>query len=1172
MVKNYIGFLESEIFTRSPIATVLVNLNDKVLDLNEAFEKMFQHKKIDIIDKHLNDVIVPQEYLDQAISFSKVLEKGHYLIEETKRKRKDGVLLDVSLAAYKIELNNKENLIVVSYFAIKDKIELKTNLEKKEKERLLIDKRFSTLTESSVIGVGIISENDTYIFVNHTLANMLGYQKEELIGKSLAFIVPPEEAKNFAEFKEMHRDAKNFVAQATLLKKNGQKIFAYVSESVLLDIGEKIKERIGIIIDITAVKEAEEKIKRERDKAQNYLDIAGVIILTLDIEGKITLINAKGCSVLEYDQDELIGKNWIDVAIQKNQRKAIKQIFDEIVGSSEKVERKIESEVITKSGNIRTLSWNNYPLRDDSGRIIGVISSGEDITERKEAEQALRDSEEKFRTISSSAKDAIIIVNDDGQINYWNQSAEKIFGYLRSEVMREKVHSLLAPDRPMNFAEKEFLQFQRTGKSSVIGRTLELRVKRKDGIYIPVELSLSAVNIKGKWNAIGIARDISERKKAEMQIREGHDKALEASKFKSQFLANMSHEIRTPMNAIIGMTELALLTELNAEQREYLEMVKTSADSLLSLLNDILDFSKIEAGKLEIEFMPFSLQETIGSTLPSLAIRAHQKGLEIAYNIDAKVPKRLLGDPLRIQQIITNLIGNAIKFTETGEVVLNVLPLQKNDNEITLLFSVSDTGIGIPDDKRSKIFELFSQADGSMTRKYGGTGLGLAISSNLVKLMGGEIWVDSVFGKGSTFYFTVKFKVLREQSIQPSDTLSKQLSNKTVLIVDDNATNRRILKDIIKHWEMIPIEAESGNEAIDILNNMVKKETYPDYILMDSNMPGMDGFSTVEKIRQIENGKAVKIMMISSGNNIAEIHRCEELGILAHIFKPVNPYKLRQLMIDIIHDKKPSEEKSFEKTRETDKGLYLNVLLAEDNPVNQKLTVKILEKKSCKVSVAGNGEEALNAYKNNKFDIVLMDVQMPVMDGLIATAKIREMEKATGTRTPIVAMTAHALKGDRERFLAVGMDGYVAKPIKIADLDKEIYRVMKLSEQTKDEKPGEVTEDRTSFKDVLMQKFGQDIEMLKETIIIFLEESPDQIIAIKNAIIRKDVEKLQFNAHKIKGSIGVFDETDIYYDALKLEELGKEGKIEEADKIILSFEDKYIALREELKKIVSEFK
>jgi len=1404
MTVPVLDYLNSEIYKRSPIATVVLDQDENILDANEAFMNLFKYKIENIRNNKINDLIVPKELIREALNISKCLEDGKYIIEGTKRKRKDGILLDVSVTAYTIRLDDKQHLIIANYFEIKDKIDLKASLEKSEKEFQAIfesspvgiivcegdtqnvldlnlaaleileterdqiigkscedyivstsqiyaddhtikeecmlrlpngtekkifntskpifisgkkyivnnvvditevrksekrlhmleyavsqsldgiaitdttgkiifvnktwvdqhgltqsevsklkiknfqrdstkqsdqnhdkqikgkdgykpyshilrkrkdgapfpasvsltkiqdnkgnqigeieivhdisrildyeeklrdkEQRFNAITESSIIGVGITDINEAFIFANHALTEMLGYEKEELIGLNLASFVGEDEYQKFKEYSVKRNQGESDIYQAILKKKSGEKVYTYVYASPLFDAAGNFEGTIGIILDITALKKTQEQLEYERDKAQNYLDIAGVIILTLDLKGNINLINSKGCEVLGYKEEELLGKNWFKTAISKEHRKGIETLFNELISVPNMTEDIFVGEVLTKNGNIRTISWKNHLLHGADGNVSGVLSSGEDITEQKEAEQDLRDSEEKFRTISASAKDAIIIMDDQGQVTYWNQSASRIFGFQKSEIIGKSLHPMLAPDRPKDFNRSEMLEFQKTGKSSVIGRTLDLTVKRKDGIYIPIELSLSAVKLKGRWNAIGIAREVAERKKAEQQVREARDKALDASKFKSQFLANMSHEIRTPMNAIIGMTDLALLTKLDTEQREYLEMVKSSADSLLALLNDILDFSKIEAGKLEVEFEPFNIREMIAATLGSLAIKAHQKNIELAYNINQNVPEKLMGDSMRIRQVIINLIGNAIKFTEIGEVLLNIIPINKSDKEVTLLFSVSDTGIGIPEEIRDRIFELFAQADGSTTRKYGGTGLGLAITSQLVKLMGGEIWVDSAPAKGSTFYFNIRFKLSKDTSMLKTEPGTAILDGKKVLIVDDNETNRRILKDMVKNWNMIAIEAENGFQTLEILNSINSEADWPAYILIDSNMPGMDGFTVVEKIRQIKGTKTVHIMMISSGSHLDGIKRCEELGIYGHLLKPINPAKLKSLMIEILDNKKMIDRKIRVKPSLLRNAVAVNVLLAEDNPVNQRLAVKMLEKMGHTITLAGNGEEVLALFEKGRFDLVLMDVQMPVMDGLIATAKIREMEKAGNRHTPIVAMTAHALKGDRERCLAAGMDGYIAKPIKYNDLEREIMRAVDKTGQiqTIDEK--DFTVSLKSFKENLMKKFSNDTEMLRDTITIFLEESPDQLIAMKNAILNKDKEKLQFNAHKIKGSIGVFDEGDLFYDASMLEELGKAGKMDEADSMILSFEDRFINLREELKKIVSELK
>ncbi|RLA94204.1 MAG: diguanylate cyclase, partial [Deltaproteobacteria bacterium] len=660
----------------------------------------------------------------------------------------------------------------------------------------------------------------------------------------------------------------------------------------------------------------------------------------------------------------------------------------------------------------------------------------------------LKKTKDYVSNILENMIDTLVVVHLKGIIQTVNPATCALLEYKEEELVGKPITHILTEEKAIKkFFEKKEL------------RNYEVEYKAKNGKRIPMLFNSSTIRDQEDKTKgiICVATDITKRKIAEKEMLKVREEALSASRAKSEFLASMSHEIRTPLNAIVGMAELLSDTQLNEEQKDYLNMIKISAHNLLEIINDILDLSKIEAGELELEETEFNLEDLVETTCISLAPKVHKKGLELICHLKPDVPEYIMSDSTRLRQVLINLIGNAIKFTEKGEIVVNVEKAKKKEKGSVLLhFSVSDTGIGIPKERQEKIFESFTQADTSTTRKYGGTGLGLTISKRLVEKMGGKIWVESEPGKGSTFHFTIR--VLPIEKPIKKEFVPQEIKDLRILIADDISTNRLILKEIISSWGLYPKEVENGSSVLKALRSASEKGRPYQLIILDKKMPDMNGFEIAKGIREIPEYSSTPIILLSSDEEKGDREKAKTLGISSVLLKPIRRSKLYDSLINALTRirKKSESARKRPKIESRLKGKPLKILLAEDNLMNQKLAAKLLEKQGWQVKVANNGKEAVEWIEKDGFDVVLMDVQMPEMDGLEATKIIREREKETNKHVPIIALTANAFKEDKKRCLDAGMDGYTSKPIRIHELFEIIERLVENSsiEENPDRKRG----------------------------------------------------------------------------------------------------------------------
>ncbi len=643
--------------------------------------------------------------------------------------------------------------------------------------------------------------------------------------------------------------------------------------------------------------------------------------------------------------------------------------------------------------------------------------------------------EERYRAFMNNIPAIALIKDSEGRILYINEPMSKIYKIKLEDVRGKTLADWIPAEtaKTIRLHDHEVLSTKRLIQFEEVIPTPDGVLHHWLAFRFPIE------EPNGEMLVGTVCLDITRRKQAEAELREAKEMAEAANRAKSEFLANMSHEIRTPLNGVVGMTDLALGTDLTAEQQEYLEIVKLSANSLLRVINDILDFSKIEAGKIDLEMIDFDVRGTMEMTMKTLAFRAEEKGLELLCDFAPEVPEAIRGDSTRLRQVVVNLVGNAIKFTDKGEVALKVLVVQGEGGDRTLHFTVSDTGVGIPPEKQKSIFDPFTQADSSTTRKYGGTGLGLSISIRLVRMMGGSMWVESEPGAGTKFHFKLPLVPAAEPVETGINSSSELLSGVRALIVDDNRTNRRILEVMLRRWGMLPTSVEGGTEAIvELLAAAAAGEQY-ELIISDLLMPNMDGFGFVERIREKPELSTAKIMLLTSAGRRGDAARSEELGIAAYLTKPVRQSELLEVISRLLDNREPRPAQPLI-TRHSlatahNTAVSLRILVAEDNAVNQMLVARLLEKRGHTVKIVANGREALESLEQGTYDLVLMDVQMPEMDGFEATGELRKREKQTGLHIPVIALTAHAMLGDRERCLESGMDGYLSKPIRAQELD-----------------------------------------------------------------------------------------------------------------------------------------
>ncbi|MGO9107989.1 MAG: PAS domain S-box protein, partial [Thermoguttaceae bacterium] len=1193
-------------------AIISKSLDGVITTWNVGAERLFGYTAEEVVGKPVS-ILVPPDHPDEMPQLLRRVGQGesveHY---ETVRRRKDGELINVSLTLSPVR--DASGRVVSASTIARDITE-----RKRAEDAVLAERqRLFDVLETLPAMIRLLTPDYHVAFANRSSREKFGESNgrhcyEYCFGRS----EPCEfcEGYNVLKTGRPHRwevpvrDGSVMAAHdlpftdvdgSPMILELGIDITEQrKAEAALKEVNERLEQRVAE--RTAALAESEQhiraslaekevllkEIRKSEERFHGTFDNAAVGIAHEDLNGRFLRLNERFCAILGYRSSELVGKTLSEVTHPDDLANDLAN-FDALT-RGETSSYTMEKRFIRKDG---TAVWAHLTASlqfDAAGKPTYCIKIIQDISDLKRAEEALRESETRFRTLTAVMPVQVFTADRDGALDYFNEYCIEYSGLPPEQLLGWAWQSIIHPDDLPQCLEL-WSHSVATGEPF----EAEYRQRRADGAFRwQLNRALALRDDSGritKW--FGSCIDIDDQKRVQEAMREAKEAAEAASRAKSEFLASMSHEIRTPMNGVFGMLDLALEMELQSEQRHYLERARASADLLLRVINDILDFSKIEAGRLDLEPVAFSLGETLGETIKGFGPQAHRKGLELALHVRPDTPDGLVGDTLRLGQVLINLVGNAIKFTDRGEIILEAevesvtdcsaggagtlaLPAASSrgaGGQVCLHFAVTDTGPGIPPDKQRLIFGAFAQADSSMARRFGGTGLGLAISARLVELMGGRVWVESEVGKGSTFHFTACFGLQRESVVKPK-AQRIDLEGMPVLVADDNETNRHILSEMLANWRMGPTAVGSGYAALTELKRAAGAgEPFP-LVLLDAVMPDLDGFAVAREIKHDPALAGATIMMLSSADGAGELARCRELGIAAFLRKPVKQSELLDAVLTVLGRLAAEPETTPAPSGVSTLGVPsgLCVLVVEDNEFNQEVVASLLKKRGHVAVLADNGKAALTAWEREPFDLILMDVQMPDMDGFAATEAIRAKERATNNHVPIIALTAHAMKGDRERCLAAGMDAYVSKPIRAAELFEAIGRLLSSDvEGAKERLCPEGPQQAVFDLDRALELADGDWELLRRMAQLFLSQCPKLLGEIRDSVVRGDALAAGRAAHTLKASVGSFGAQRAYQAALRLEELGGAGDLTDLKNAYPELEEAIMRLQEAVAELARE--
>jgi two-component system, sensor histidine kinase and response regulator len=1118
-------------------------------------QSLYEHPESRIENIHMDDRA-------RVIEHTRQREDGVFINLEFRVVRPDGSIRWVRNRVFPIKGENGQLSRLAGL------MEDITDRKRAEEKLRQSEERFRGTFENAAVGIANVDFEGHWLSANQRLCDILGYTREELLQKSFQDItyaddlpVSLDELMSFAQ-----GERPSYSLQKRYVRKDGSLIWAEIFGSLQRDTAGKPAYTIAMIQEISERKRLEGDLRESEHRWRGITEALPQLVWTARSDGYVDYQSTQFGEYFGLPEDKMLGSQWLEL-LHPDDRERTRLAWQAAI--EQESDYDLEQRLRRFDGVYRWFKTRGVRIRDNEGNTLKWFGTCTDVTDNKKAEEALRESEHRWRSLTETLPQLVWTAMPDGVCDYFSTQWTQYTGVPTSELLGWEWMDTLHPD------DRE--PTRRFWLDSVAGRhdyDVEYRVRRFDGEYrwfktrgVPIR---DTEGNTFKW--FGTCTDITDGKLAAEELRLAKEAAESANRAKDEFLANVSHEIRTPMNAIMGLTTLVLGTQLNDGQRQSLTTVKSAANSLLGIINDLLDFSKIEAGKLELNLGEFSLRAALDDTLRALAIRAHQKGLELVSNVQPEVPDRLIGDAGRLRQVLLNLVGNAIKFTQRGEVVVQVAVSDEPSlrDEVHLLFTVRDTGIGIPREKHAVIFRAFEQEDSSTTRRYGGTGLGLTISAQLVALMGGKISVESEPGRGSIFSITARFKRSSNRGAPVVPASHDILENLRVLIVDDNATNRHILEEWLHNWRMRPAAVGDGAAALNALRSAAEKGTPFSLVLLDGRMPDTDGVTLAGQIRQHVDSSTTRIILLPSDDSTFSIARSREMRISAHLLKPVQQSELLETICQVM-TRTTQDATSGAPTTSTSNAdqtvsafaVSLRILVAEDNEFNVILLKQLLGQRGHSAHFANDGREALALATESDFDLLLLDIHMPEMDGFQVAHAIREQERGTGRRLPIIAFTARSGKPERERCLVAGMDDFLSKPVQADALWAAIDRIVALR----------LAESATNL-DLLdpraiLRACGGEAAILTTICQAFQTSVPNQMSRVRAALRDKDAPRLREAAHLLCGTLSAFS-TVAGGAASNLEDEAARGQIDDCEHPVERLESMCSALVEQTRNLSIE--